>query len=373
MGVTGQSYDASSMVLTCLLICEETQAVSVLGCALADLGVEAVHCANFSEAMGHLSTQQFDAVLIDCKADQPAMNLMAEIRRLPLNRSTLAIALIDSQNRVRDVFARGVNFVIYKPITAERVMSSLRAARGLMKRERRRHPRVPVHADASISYGAVENAPATVLELSESGMAMQCDRKVPPECKVYFQFNLPGHSPTVRMAGEIAWQDSTGRVGIRFAHVPQASQKLLKDWLEKNLEQSSHATAPSGTTVTAGLGLLSVSAADRRNRARHACRLSANVYRLGVDVPQHCTLTDISVGGCYVETTEPFPPHTKVEIIVRTSDVKVRVRGTVQTTHRAFGMGVQFSLETPDEKQQVQNLIALVASRQEQSEVTTEL
>src|SRR5581483_9486506 len=282
-------------------------------------------------------------------------------------------ALIDAGNRIHDVFGRGVNFVIYKPISAERALSSLRAARSLMRRERRRHPRIALHAEASISYGAVENAPATVLDLSESGMAVQCDRKLPSECKVYFQFSLPGHTSTIRLAGEIAWQDSTGRVGIRFAHVPQASHRVLKQWLDRNLQQNpTPVPSQAGTVASAGLGLLSVSSADRRNITRHACLLGADVYQLGVNVPQRCKLSDISTGGCYVETTEPFPPRTKVEIIVRTQQVKVRVRGSVQTTHRGFGMGVQFSLENAEQKEQVQNLIALVASRESQADIPAE-
>jgi CheY-like chemotaxis protein len=361
------------MVLTCLVVCEDTHAVEVLVRVLADLGIETSRCADLSQALPQLSSQQFDAVIIDCKAEPIAMNVIAEMRRSSLNRSTLAIALIDAQNRVRDIFARGINFVIYKPVTADRAMNSLRAARGLMKRERRRHPRIALHAEASISYAAVENAPATVLELGESGMAMQCDRKLPPSCKIYLQFSLPSNPSSIKLAGEIAWQDSSGRVGIRFAHVPQSSQRVLKQWLEQNLENSSLAApAQAATSVTTGLGLLAVSSADRRNRARHACRLSADVYQLGVNVPQRCMLSDISTGGCYVETTEPFPPRTKVEIIVRTQDVKVRVRGLVQTTHRGFGMGVQFSLENAEQKQQVQKLIALLASSQAQAEAPSE-
>ena len=361
------------MVLTCLLVCEDAQAVSVLRRVLADLGIDAEQCADLSQALLQLSGQQFDAIVVDCKAEQAAMDLMTEVRRMPLNHSTLVVALIEAQNRVRDVFARGANFVIYKPVTTERALGSLRAARGMIRREKRRNPRIALHADASISYGTVENAPATLIDLSESGMALQCDRKLPPSCKIYFQFSLPGHTSAIRLAGEIAWQDCSGRVGIRFAHVPQASQRVLKDWLQQHLEQMSHATAPQPrTTVSSGLGLLSVSASDRRNLIRHACRLSADVYQLGVNVPQRCSLTDISTGGCYVETTEPFPPRTKIEIIVRTQETKVRVRGSVQTTHRGFGMGVEFSLENAEQKQQVQNLIALVASRESQADIPAE-
>jgi hypothetical protein len=144
---------------------------------------------------------------------------------------------------------------------------------------------------------------------------------------------------------------------------------VLGDWLRANLSQAQgqevvpSPAAESPTTRTrknlvAGLGLLSVSASDRREKSRHACRLGADVYRLGSSVPHRCSLSDISTGGCYVETTEPFPPASVLDIVVRTEDFKLRVRGTVQVMHPGFGMGVEFSLRTADEREQVKQLIA---------------
>jgi hypothetical protein len=107
-----------------------------------------------------------------------------------------------------------------------------------------------------------------------------------------------------------------------------------------------------------GLGLLAVSSADRRERSRRACHLSADVYHTGSSVPNRCTLSDISPGGCYVETTAPFGKGTSVDIVVRTAAIKLRVRGNVQAMHPGFGMGVSFNITTAEEREQVRQLIA---------------
>ena len=142
---------------------------------------------------------------------------------------------------------------------------------------------------------------------------------------------------------------------------------MLSDWLRQNVSgvvegrPASAADGPDPARVSeslGGLGLLSVSSSDRRGRSRHACRLSADLYRMGSSVPQHCTLSDISSGGCYVETTAPFKEGTAVDLVVRTSQMKLRVRGSVQAMHPGFGMGVSFSLQTAEEREQVQRLIA---------------
>ena len=42
--------------------------------------------------------------------------------------------------------------------------------------------------------------------------------------------------------------------------------------------------------------------------------------------------------------------------------MKLRVRGKVQVVHPGFGMGVQFSLNTPEEREQVKQLVACQTS-----------
>jgi hypothetical protein len=103
-----------------------------------------------------------------------------------------------------------------------------------------------------------------------------------------------------------------------------------------------------------------LSASDRREQARHACQLGTEVYRLGTKVPHRCHLTDISTGGCYVETPEPFPKGTQVEMLVRTEDFKFRSMGIVKVAHPGFGMGVEFSAQTAAQRDQVQRLIKIV-------------
>src|SRR5258708_39340566 len=101
-----------------------------------------------------------------------------------------------------------------------------------MAREKRVKLRVSLHAPASIAYGNAENVAATVLDPSEDGLAIQSERRLPLRCKVYFQFNLPGGKSAVRLSGDVVWQDSSGRVVIRFVDVPQTSRKTLPELIK---------------------------------------------------------------------------------------------------------------------------------------------
>jgi PilZ domain len=104
---------------------------------------------------------------------------------------------------------------------------------------------------------------------------------------------------------------------------------------------------------------------NRRTKARYSCRLGAEVYRTGTSVPNHCCLTDLSSGGCYLEVSLPFPQGSSVEILVRTHEMKLRLRGAVQASHPGFGMGVAFELKTKEERENVKKLTDFVAATAE--------
>lgn len=359
---------AVNMALTSLLVCPDAQAVQVLSRILQDMGVAVEVCRDVHMAQARIEDRHFDALLVDCQDEPAAVELIAHARNSATNKVAVAIALVSGGNGVRDILAKGATFVLYKPISRERAAHSMRAARSLMRSERRIRPRIPVQANTSIAYEAKENVPAALVDLSEEGIAFRSDSKLPPYCKVYFQFALPGNPSLIRLSGEVMWQDSSGRVGIRFAHVPQTSRRVLNDWIKANPASPSEAAtqALSVTTtedeaaqrLSAGLGLLSASSADRRNISRHPCCLGAQIYRAENRAPTRCSLIDISPGGCYVETAETFPRGTALEIVVRAENLRLAIHGEVQSTHRGFGMGVKFVLRTDEQQKQVQQLIA---------------
>jgi hypothetical protein len=102
-------------------------------------------------------------------------------------------------------------------------------------------------------------------------------------------------------------------------------------------------------------------ASNRRGERRFACKLGAEVYRLGTSVPNRCTLSDISEGGCYVEMPTPLTGQSGVEILVRTTDTKFKIRGQVLAIHPGFGMGVRFVFRDDVEREEILRLLAVLA------------
>ena len=385
------------MTLSALLVCVDEAAAPVLRRVLDELKIRVESCPDFSRAGIRLEQERFDVLIVDGKSNAEVIGLLRESRMSRLNDATLAVAVVPGQEAIREMFSLGVNFVIYKPVTYERALSSLRAARAVMRKEKRKTARATVHAQATVDYANVVQERATLIDLAQDGMAVRFGRKLPPTNKVYFEFRLPQQAASVRLSGQVVWQDWNGCAGIQFVDVPKASRRLLTEFLGAHLpaehDHESDQFPDVAVQVEEPLQLATVSVAEqthgdlktepqayeaaplqsagsaaladadnRRTQTRYACRLGAEVYQTGTSVPNHCCLTDLSAGGCYLEVPLPFPQGSPVEIVVRTYEMKLRLRGAVLASHPGYGMGVAFELKTKEECDNVKKLTDYVAS-----------
>jgi CheY-like chemotaxis protein len=384
------------MTLSSLLVCADEADAKVLGKALKELGVGCEACRDLARAAIRLAQDRFDVVILDCKSRADLLALLKEIRQSRINLSSMAVVVLPAQIGLHEIFSLGVNFVLYQPVDYDRSLSSLRAACSLVRRDKRRKARTTVHAHATIDYDNVERERATLVDLAEDGMAVQFGNRVPPTSRIYFQFKLPGQTSVVRLSGQVVWQDWKGRAGIQFADVPRSSRRLLDQFLGANLPDADTEEKISGTSVELeeSFPMTPVPVAveserideeqsegngprhdrrgsdrgDRRQQVRYACRLGAEVYRSGDSVPHHCSLTDLSPGGCYLEMPLPFAKKTAIEVTIRTHELKLRLRGNTQTSHPGYGMGVSFQLETKEQCGEVQKLLDYVAATVKSSE-----
>jgi len=370
------------MDLRALVVCPDQESANLLALILSELGMSVEHTPSISRGLELLESQHYDVIVLDYRADQGSEKFLARLRQSAKNRGSMLIAVVDHDFNARPVFGLGANFVLYRPLSSERTRMSLRAARSLLRRERRRAPRASLRSTASVAYPGAPEASAFLTDLSDGGTSIHSASRLPSACKVYFEFSLPGQQQLVRLSGEVAWQDASGRTGIRFLDVPQASRRQMQSWLQQNkirpaavqppspgkastvqtpkIELRQDAKAPETVPQAKNAATLS-NASNRRGDLRFPCKLGAEVFRLGNGVPNRCTLSDISEGGCYVEMPTPLSGQSGVEILVRTSETKLRIRGQVIATHPGFGMGVRFMFRDSVEREEVLRLLAILA------------
>src|SRR5256886_8101311 len=159
------------MALKSLIVCADTKALEVLRKILEVSGVGLERCEHSSLSTSRVATGSSNAIVIDA-ADPNGLQLMSTARHSSENHTSLIVVLVDTREQVRELFTQGANFVLYKPITPERAASSLRAARGMMRRGKSGKVRVRLHPPAPNPHANAEDGPSPLLDLCEDGLAI---------------------------------------------------------------------------------------------------------------------------------------------------------------------------------------------------------
>ena len=307
------------MSLKSLVVCSDEKIVRVLRRVLSDLDIAVQQCDKAETGIRCLTRQRFEAVIVDCGQAGSAAEVLRSVRSAPCNKRAVAVAIIDGQTGLRSAFEMGAHFVLYKPLSVERAKASFRAARSLMKRERRRNLRLPLQIPVILSKGQR----TMTVDLSEGGMAVQLSRNSIQADALRVNFTLPDSETTISVGAEVAWEGANGQTGIRFVNLSPEARQQLKVWLNSNVPESEKD-----------------------------------------DPPIRCRLTDLSLGGCYLESNAPFPVSTRVLLSMRVADLTMQAEGIIRVMHPEIGMGIEFTRTTPEQRQQVEKFIqALMDSR----------
>jgi DNA-binding response OmpR family regulator len=224
------------MTLEALVVSRDPDTLRVLRSALAKLDIVVQVCTGAEAATEVLTAKKFDAIIIDCDDMHGGIGILQQVRKERSNKSSVTFAMLNGVTDVRTVFQMGAGFVLQKPITLTNALRSFQAAYGLMHRERRRYFRLPVEFPVTLTFGRSQEMKAMASNLSEGGMAIQTETALPADL-ARIQFSLPGTDLTLSPKAELAWNDASGRGGIRFLDLTLTAREQLENWLVQKMEQ----------------------------------------------------------------------------------------------------------------------------------------
>jgi CheY-like chemotaxis protein len=304
------------MTLQALLVSTDDSASDVLGRVLPAFGIAMDRSSDPETTLARIQQQKFEALIVDFDNPEMANDIVRQAQKL--GTEALTVALVADPTKVRDILSGGAHFVLYKPISEEAAKAGLRAAAALLNRERRRAVRIPVQAAVEITLPDTRKIDGILLDLSETGMDVLTAEQQIPGALLAFHFQLPAGGLSIEAHGQVAWANPNGQTGVHFLDLTETTKSELKAWLQ---------TAAS-----------------------------ANGSSEDESVP-HCKLTDLSLGGCYVQTDAPFPERALVDLCLKADEHEVHTEGMVRVAHPGHGMGVEFPSRTPEQRAQVGNLI----------------
>jgi c-di-GMP-binding flagellar brake protein YcgR len=159
----------------------------------------------------------------------------------------------------------------------------------------------------------------TTIDLSEGGMAVNIPSGRRPTGRWQAVFTLPGTEAALELAAEFAWEGNGAQAGLRFQKVSPEATHELQVWLKQNSPDAEQD-----------------------------------------DPPIRCQLTDLSLGGCYLEISSPFPASSRVTLSMRAGTAEVRAQGVVRIMHPDKGMGVEFTQATPEHRAAVEKFLGVL-------------
>ncbi len=313
------------MILQALLVSKDDLTAETLIQVLAQFGV-AVDRTNAADvAVTRLAEERFDLVIVDFD-DPETASLLLEACRRPAGSDRnppVTVALLHDVSQIRSILGAGAHFILTKPITHEQAQNTLRAATALLKRERRQSLRVAVQAAVSIRLDE-SNVEGILLDLSTGGMDVLASKPLPSAAMVQVSFELPDGGGGIEGEAAVAWSTANGQTGLRFLDMDAKMREELGEWLAARSDDALPEEADGGS---------------------------------------QCKLTDLSLGGCYVQTESPFPQSSAVDLCLRAAGMEIHTEGLVRVMHPGRGMGIEFPARTEDQRKSVGEFIEFLTGQ----------
>lgn len=201
------------------------------------------------------------------------------------------------------------------------------------RREQRIKSVLPVRVFGTNSLGVPFSEVAHTLDLSRNGVRVGGLRQVLEPGEV-----VGIQRGNVRARFRVTWMGQPPMAQDQFGLVCLEPEKNL--W---NLDPAlvGQPDLPDGATLATSEPPQTVPL-ERRAHPRIACDVGVelNFPNTAARMWAHCS--DISLGGCYVNTRTPLSAGSELTVVIRSDRLIVAAAAIVRTSHPQVGMGLQF-------------------------------
>jgi len=163
-----------------------------------------------------------------------------------------------------------------------------------------------------------------LLDLSAGGMDVLAAKPLPAAAMVRVSVELPDGGAGIEGDAAVAWSTANGQTGLRFLDMDDKMREEMGEWLTAR----AHDALPEEP-----------------------------------DAVSQCKLTDLSLGGCYVQTESPFPQSSAVDLCLRAAGMEIHTDGLVRVMHPGHGMGIEFPARTEEQRKSVGEFIEFLTGQ----------
>jgi CheY-like chemotaxis protein len=213
-----------------LLASADLVTVRQFSIALRELSISTDVCQKATDAIRLLNHRKFDAVVLDLQLGQQCGLILDGLNLSLSNRTAVTFAISGSDGDAALALHRRTGFVFGRPLSSQSIRSTLKAAYGLILRERRRYFRCPISHPVTILRRNMPEVRGRSVNISEGGMTVAISFLLNAGERVQVHFTIPGHKVPFMAESEICWV-KTGRVGVRFVSISREHKSEVQEWL----------------------------------------------------------------------------------------------------------------------------------------------
>ncbi len=221
------------MALKVMFVDDEPEVLRVIRAMVEPLGYQVSTFADSQAAADRVKAEKFDGIFLDARMPHPdGFELAQTIRRSPVN-STVPVVLLTGYSdaeTMRKGFRAGISFFLGKPITPDRLTGILRALRGPMLKENRRHARLPFRAAVTCNFGGKRFKTESV-DLSEGGVLLESSGGAKLGDEMDLEFVIPPSRQPLALRAKVVRKEPPDRLGLQFLALSPEERETVQAYI----------------------------------------------------------------------------------------------------------------------------------------------
>lgn len=225
--------------LSALLLSNDPAAVRVTNRILDKFSFKVNTVTTAPAASQLMGAQRYDLAVYD-QSTTGAIELASQKSSLPPG---VVFAMLDDCRKA-GIAGKRIHFTLSKPLNPDVFARSIKAAYGLILKEKRAAFRHQVSIRPAyariIQRGQTQDIPdPQIVNLSQTGLCLTASGALlPQDAMVQIGIPLPDQRGVARTTGKVIWADFSGKAGVNFLHIPSEEEKKLAAWLDSMLPPS---------------------------------------------------------------------------------------------------------------------------------------
>jgi DNA-binding response OmpR family regulator len=214
-----------------LVVSGNRQTIDIFAYLFREVGIEAANCDSKSRAIDHVTSEKFDALVLDFDNLSGCSEIVENVRGIRPNREIPLFAIASENQAKATALALSSNFVIERPLVPQQIKSLLRTVYGRMLRSSQAYFRLNIELSVSMARASGPLLNGRTLNVSQNGMALTSPVSLKTGEMLHLVFAIPHTDVVVSAEGTVIWDDGHGKSGIRFKCSSASAEARYFEWL----------------------------------------------------------------------------------------------------------------------------------------------